>query len=160
MALTDEKNIGTNIQDIDLSETKKKQFRVNGDNNAILSLNTSDLSILSRLNKLYPKLQKLAGDAIAEMLPDTDDDSEEYIKKSAEVLEKIDADMRNALDELFDANVSEVCAPSGTMYDPINGKLRFEHIVDVLSGLYEQNLKKEMSLTTERISKHTKKYTK
>lgn len=161
MGLTDsEAKVETNVTDIDLSATKKKQFRINGDNNLILELNTSDLSVLSRLNKLYPKLQKLAGEAVSEMLPDEDVEGEEYIQKSAEVLENIDKEMREALDTLFDSNVSEVCAPYGTMYDPIGGKFRYEHIIEVLTGLYEDNLKNEMKLAQKRISKHTDKYTK
>ena len=64
------------------------------------------------------------------------------------------------MDKLFDANVSETCAPSGTMFDPINGKFRFEHIIDVLSGLYESNMQSEIKKTASRIAKHTDKYTK
>ena len=33
------------IQDLNLSAIKKKRFRINGDSNKILELNTSDLSI-------------------------------------------------------------------------------------------------------------------
>ena len=44
------------IQDIDLSAIKKKRFRINGDSSKILELNTSDLSISSRLSAAYERL--------------------------------------------------------------------------------------------------------
>ena len=44
--------------DVDLSVTKKKKIRINGDNNKIIELNTSDLNILERLSKQYPVLQE------------------------------------------------------------------------------------------------------
>lgn len=164
MALTDEKTINetvtdkqNDIVDVDLSATAKKKFRINGDNDKILELNTSDLSIISRLNSVYPKLQKLASDAVKE-LDEADVESDDSIAKTSATLTKIDKKMRSLLDELFDANVSETCAPTGSMYDPFNGKLRFEYIIEVLSNLFEENLQKEIAQTSKRISKHTNKY--
>ena len=46
------------IQDLNLSAIKKKRFRINGDSNKILELNTSDLTITSRLSKSYERLTK------------------------------------------------------------------------------------------------------
>ena len=62
-----EKEIKTKVQDqtvpadvidIDLSPTKKKSFRIDGDNSRIIYLNTSDVNIAIRLEELYPKLLK------------------------------------------------------------------------------------------------------
>ena len=47
------------IQDIDLSSLRKKRFRIDGDNNRIIELNTSDAGFLVRLNKLYPKMRSI-----------------------------------------------------------------------------------------------------
>ena len=148
------------IIDLDLSATKKQRFRINGDNDRILELNTSDLSLLTRLNKLYPRLQKLGVDALKEFDAADEDTTLEFLSTTSASLIKIDTEMREIIDELFDAPVSEVCAPYGTMYDPVNGKLRFEHIIESLSQLYEENLQKEVSQISANISKHTDKYTK
>lgn len=147
------------VGNIDLSVTKRKEFTINDDPTKILRLNTSDLSMITRLEKLYPKLQELAGNALAMFDADESDDVETFIAKTSDSLIKIDTEMRRLIDELFDSNVSEMCAPEGTMYDPIDGKLRFEYIIDVLAQLYERDLKAEVEKTTAHISKYTSKYT-
>ena len=167
MALLDTKttegllNESKDITDIDLSVTNKKEFRIDGDNSRILKLNTSDLSMVSRLQLLYPELQKLGAEAVSKLDLDNEEITvDEMIDQAASAISEIDTKMRNLMDELFDANVSETCAPNGTMFDPINGKFRFEHIIDVLSGLYESNMQSEIKKTASRIAKHTDKYTK
>lgn len=147
------------LNNIDLSTTQRKEFTINGDPTKILRLNTSDLSMITRLNALYPKLQTLASEALGTFDIDESDDVEAFISKTSASLMKIDKEMRRLIDELFDSNVSEMCAPEGTMYDPINGKLRFEYIIEKLSMLYERDLKAEVEKTTAHISKYTDKYT-
>lgn len=155
------------IIDIDLSAIRKKKFRIDGDDSKILELNTSDLNILSRLKESYPKLQSLARQA-AERLPDQLDDDTEYenpfdnpkMNNIVDFLTSVDTDMRGIVDYIFDAPVSDLCAPSGNMYDPIGGQFRYEHIITVLTNLYENELSAEMGKISSRVQKHTNKYTK
>lgn len=151
------------IQDIDLSAIKKKRFRINGDSNKILELNTSDLSISSRLSAAYERLTKCM-DEVAGVLADVPDDAEELTeaqeKAVEEQLRSIDAKMRKELDYIFDAPVSDVCADGGSMYDPFEGQFRFEHIIDALSRLYETNLNREFGMMKRRVNTKTSKYTK
>ena len=148
------------IIDIDLQPIKKKRFRINGDSTKILMLNTSDVNIVSRLNKIYPKLQKLAEEAVDFSSDELEDNSEEGLAKFAAKLDTIDGKMSKLIDELFDANVSEVCKDGGSMYDPFDGMFRFEHIITSLSKLYENNFDKEFSKIRQRVDKHTSKYIK
>ena len=148
------------IQDIDLSATKKKRFRINGDNAKILELNTSDLNIATRLSKSYEKLTKYM-DEVGVALQDVTDDelTEEQQKAVEEQLERIDTKMKEEMDYIFDAPVSKVCCDGGSMYDPFEGMFRFEHIIDALTKLYENNLNAEFSKMKRRISAKTAKYT-
>lgn len=146
--------------DIDLSATRKKRFRIDGDNNRYLELNTSDMSIITRLNNLYPKLEKLSQDASLKQLNKQEAEDEKALTKLSNALTKIDVQMRQIIDEIFDSNVSEVCAPSGSMFDPFNGEFRFEHIIDVLTKLYENNINSEFKKMSARMKKRTSKYTK
>ena len=141
-----------NIVDIDLSVTKKKQFRIDKDDNRIIELNTSDLSILSRLQDSYPKLDALGVKATTISDPDN---SEETVA----ILKEVDEEMRSLMDFIFDSKISDVCAPEGTMFDMFNGDFRFEHILNTLITLYEDNIDKEYKLMTKKIKKHTSKYT-
>ena len=150
------------IVDLNLSAIKKKKFRINGDSNKILELNTSDLTITSRLSKAYERLTKYMDEVgkILSNLPDGEDEMAEVEDTVNEQLKAIDDKMRKEIDFIFDAPVSSVCADSGSMYDPFEGMFRFEHIIDALSKLYESNLNSEFSKMKKRVSAKTSKYTK
>lgn len=163
MALLEDTVKDEDIIDIDLSPIRKKRFRINGDRDKILELNTSDMNIIPRLEESYPKLSKLVEEASDKILAQTeniDEDSESDIELApiADTLRDIDTEMRKWVDYIFDADVSKVCAENGSMYDPFNGKFRFEHIIDAISALYENNLKTEFDKVSNRVKKHTSKY--
>ena len=153
-------NSDNDIMDIDLSVIKKKRFRINGDNTKILELNVSDMGIVSRLDEAYPKLLALQDkvSSVADIKEDADD--MEMLSTTASKLKEIDGEMREILDFIFQSNVSEICGSEGSMYDPINGTFRYEHIITTLIKLYENNLSAEFNKMKENISKHTAKYTK
>lgn len=153
------------VTDISLSIVRKKRFRIDGDDSRIIELNTSDLNILARLKEAYPKLVALAEGAFKN-LPEVDGTAEDYNFATDEAtatlvttLTEADKKMRELIDYIFDSNVSELCAPSGSMYDPINGAFRFEHIISTLSALYEADISSEMGTIARRVKKHTDKYT-
>lgn len=149
-------NAEEEIIDIDLSPIRKKRFRVDGDNNRILELNTSDTSIVSRLNEVYPKLQELAQTAANNM--DLDDDDYIGLEKASKVLKDTDDKMREYVDYIFDADVSEKCVPSGSMWDPFDGKFTFEWVIERIGALYENNFNQEFRKLSQRMKKHTDKY--
>ena len=147
------------IQDVDLGFVEKRKFRIAGDYNRMLELNVSDMNIYSRYTKAYPELQKLAEEA-AGMATDIDLESDDSLSNIASFLESIDKKMREQIDYIFDTNASEVCAPSGNMFDPVNGEFRFERIISTLATLYTTGFEDEISKFKKKTSKHTSKYTK
>lgn len=148
------------IQDIDLSFLKKKRFRINGDNSKILELNPTDMSITIRLSEAYPRLNKLMDDAIKRIgAVDMDsDDIDNAFETAANILKDIDSKMRDEIDYIFDSNVSEICAPDGSMWDPVEGAFRYEHIIERLSALYETNLNKEFAAMKRKVEGRANKY--
>lgn len=156
------------IIDLDLSVTKKKRFRFDKDNNRILELNTSDMNILARMSEAYPKLKEqqekaaklMEGIEIKDDETVTDSEVAEDMITVGERLRAIDKDMRDLIDFMFNANVSEVAAPDGSMYDPYEGSFRFEYIITLLIKQYENNLHSEFTKMSRQMEKHTAKYTK
>ena len=149
------------VVDVDLGFVEKRKFRICGDYNRMLELNVSDLNIASRLKTGYPKLKELLEEAqkkVAEIPDDLED--EELLGKIADALADIDKEMRKVIDYIFDTNASEVCAPSGNMYDPVNGQFRFERIIEKLSALYTNGLDEEFRKIKNRVEEKTSKYTK
>lgn len=140
---------------IDLSALRKKEYTV-GDK--VLELDTSDLKVIARLEKMYPLLLE-EGSKIAEFDKYI---SEEHVDSDglAEAFEAVDTAMRHAIDYIFDSNVCEVCVDHGSLFDFINGECRFEHIINALLPLYESNLQTEAKRIQKRIKQHTDKYSK
>lgn len=144
-----------NIIDIDLSVTRKKRFRIDGDDNRIIELNTSDMTILNRLDESERRLRELADSTNTDLTGD-DKSDKDIVSKLLET----DKEMRDIIDYLFDSPVADICAPDGSMYDPFNGKYRFEHIMETLFTLYEQNISDEIKKMRRNVQKHTDKYVK
>lgn len=156
-------NIADDIQDIDLSVTKRKRFRINGDSNKILELNTSDLNISSRLSSAYKRLtnyMEKVGQTLSEIPDDESEVTEEQEEAIRKELDAIDAKMKEEVDYIFDAPVSDICSDGGSMYDPFDGKFRFEHIIEALAKLYDTNISSEFAKMRKRIDIKTSKYTK
>ena len=157
-----------NVTDIDLSITDKKPFRFGKDDNRIVYLNVSDMGVLQRIKDYYGKLQELQTKAAAITagidVENIDDKSGDELMTAAttvaERLSDIDAEMRACIDEMFQAPVSQAAAPDGSMFDPFNGALRFEIIIEALVAQYENNLTHEFNKMRAKLSKHTAKYTK
>ena len=116
-----------------------------------------------RLREAYPKLVDLAKSSFSD-LPDIDNSKDyDFMTDQAtteiiETLKNADKQMRELMDYIFESNVSEICAPDGSMYDPINGQFRFEHIISILGDLYEKDVSSEMGKISKRVKKHTDKY--
>ena len=144
-----------NIIDLDLSVTRKKRFRIDGDDNRVIELNTSDMTILNRLDEAEKRLTELAKYANFEL----SDDEQVNADRVTELL-ATDKQMREIIDYLFDSEVADICAPDGSMYDPFNGKYRFEHIMETLFTQYEKNISEEIKKMRKNVQKHTDKYTK
>lgn len=152
------------IRDLDLSSIQKKKFRINGDDSKMLELNTSDMAIISRIDEAYPKLEKLQKDAITAFADTDTTENEENgtnaIKEFSDTLTKIDSNMRELVDYIFDSNVSEICADAGSMYDPLGGKFRYEHIIETLVKLYQDEISNEFNAFKNRVNNKASKYTK
>ena len=161
MGLTEEKVI-----DLDLGQIKKSKIRVDHDQNRIIELNLSDMNIVQRMNVSYKNLLKLAEEAtqLSNTVVNVDTEDEEAVGQALETvsntLSDLDKKMRDEVDYLFDSKVSDVCLPTGTMYDPHDGMFTFEHIISSLANLYTNNFKEEFDKMRKNVEKHTGKYTK
>ena len=147
---TSDSQIQDDIIDVEIKPIKRKKFRLNGDNNKIIELNTSDLNISVRLEKGWEELQKLANS-----VADVDTDEEDF----STLLQECGGGGGGGGNYIFDAKVADKASDGGTMYDPYGGVLRYEHILDTLLSLYTTNINKEFSAIKRRVRKHTDKYT-
>lgn len=145
------------IKNLDLSVIQRRKFTIDGNPDNVIELNTSDFLIVDRLREAYPKLQALSEQLQA---PETNEnDLEGTLNTLGDFFKDIDKQMRELVDYIFDADVCSHCVPTGSMYDLHEGAPTYDHIITILSGLYENNLSEEVKKVNKRISKHTSKYT-
>jgi len=143
-----------NIVNLDLSETARTKIWVNGDCTKVLELNLTDMGVMSRLQDSYPKLDELTAEV--KNLASADISDEEIVA----TFKKIDKQMRDIVDNIFDYPVCDICCDGGSMYDPVGGQLRFEYIIDRISKLYKTSLNEEFKRMQAKMKTHTAKYTK
>ena len=155
----DKEVIDNNIVDIEFKDLQKKKFRLDRDDNRVIELNTSDLGVIGRLEEIYPKMLKFVQEAQDKYSKNPEDGSEEDLDVSS-AINYINEEMKKLLNWAFDSDIADKACPSGTLYDPINGKFKFEYIMERLVGLYGENFKKEFGMMQKRVNKHTDKYTK
>lgn len=146
------------IVDIELG-TPKRKYRINGSNDSIIELNPTDVGIVTRMKEVYKQLDASAQKAGSLLADKADATEEESIDQLSTALSDLDKDMRQMIDYLFDSPVSEVVAKDQNMYTLYNGQFWFEHVIEVLSKLYENNFNEEFKKMNARIKKHTDKYT-
>ena len=157
-------NTTNDIIDLDFSPIRKQRFRIDGDDNKIISLNLSDMGLLTRLNDIYPKLFNILSkvkDTAAEVkqIPEDDEfdeEREDALNKFTDTLKDIDNEMKKMVDSIFNEPVADVFSTDGAMYDMVDGKFRFEHIIDRLLPLYGERYSAEAKKMKQRISEKTK----
>lgn len=144
------------VIDLELSEVRKKFFRFDKDDNRMVELNIADMSLISRLAETYPKLEEWMEEVQNVQTGDDDDNAVSGLTAIGDALKDIDKKMRDAIDYIFNAELSKAVAPDGTMYDMFNGQFRFEYILELMLSQYENNMVNEF----KKMQKHTEKYNK
>lgn len=166
-AKTDNNNLDGNI-DLGFS-TKKKRFSVGGDPNVVIEFDPSDLGVANRLSKALPKFKELEDEwkdlnAEAESLETTnieDEQGAETAKTTIESisikLDKLEKDVRDLLDNVFDSAVADKLLGNSSAFSPVNGYLKYEHIITAMLKCFEQHVQDEAPKFNAR--KVTQKYT-
>lgn len=144
------------IIDINLAP-EKTRIRIDGDDNRIIELDTTDMTVLKRLQDIYPRLNELGIKGFE--IDDGDELTDESLKAMTTALDAIDKEMRELIDYIFNSKIADVCVPNGALYNMQNGEFMFERILDVLFGLYADDIQKEFGLMSERMKARTSKYT-
>lgn len=144
--------------DLDLSATRKKRIRIDGDDNRIIEINTSDMNIIQRLDTLSDRMNKLSDKFIDLKFGNTPEGEEPSMTDTKEAIRMIDRELRDIIDELFQSKVADICAPDGTMWDMFNGSFRYEIVLEKLLSLYADNIQAETKKTMDRLHKYTNKY--
>ena len=150
-------SVNANSVSIDLSALDRTKVLINKKEDRYVMLDLSDLNVPTRFEEKESEIEKILI-GIGSYGDVTEDEEKAQMLKE-QIIEG-DKGIRSIIDYIFDSNVSEVCAPSGTMLDMIEGKFRWEYIMDALADLYSDHIELEFNKVMSRIKTHTDKYTK
>jgi hypothetical protein len=143
--------------DFDLSLNTRKTIRIDGDDNRIIKLNTSDMGIIERIQQLSERMSELAKEFV-KVKYDENLDEKESTDELVTQINKVDGEMRSIIDDLFQSPICDVCVPDGTMFDIHNGEFMYERLIDRLLTLYADTIQDETQKVITRMRKHIDKY--
>lgn len=180
MSLADElknKPVEKNIQTLDLDIDTRKKFAINGDLTRVIAIDTADIGVIQRLreamhkmNSLQQKFDKISKSANGleerakktEYIEDDVPGFTQDIDTFSDDLADLELAMRELVDGIFDSpGMCEIILGNASVFSPVNGRVKYEQIIDTLVKLYENDIATEVSkLNREKIKTKTSKYIK
>lgn len=159
---------------ISLNITTRQKFTIDNDKSRVIELDTHDLALVNRLSESvkrmdalkedWEKLEKLANASNeVELSDDVDDVDDTLLKEITDFSDQfavIEAKMRDIVDYIFDCpGLCQTVVGNASIFSPVNGAYKFEQIIDVLTGLYEDSIEKEAKKINKRkVETKTSKY--
>ena len=152
----------TTMKNIDLAIRSKEKFTINGNENDVIELNTADVGITARYAKVIPRINgiptfQVRNEEDVDNL-DLDLDTDPTGEKFSSEWDRINNEIKDVINFVYDYDVCSVCAKSGSMFDLMGGQFRFEVIMETLFNLYDTTITDETKKLSKRIQKHTDKY--
>lgn len=149
----------------------REQFFVDGDENRVIELDINDVNIVNRLSDAIPKMKELdkRWNALMEKSEQLNESGEELSEDTlsdtvafADEFKAIEKEIRAFLDEAFDSpGMADTILGSSSAFSPVNGKFKYEQIIDVLSTLYEDKLTAEIKkFNRDKVRSKTQRYIK
>lgn len=157
---------------INLNITTRKKFTIDNDKSRVIELDTHDIALVNRLSESvkridalkddWEKLEKLANASEGVEITEEDVDGT-LLKEVADFSDQfavIEAKMRDIVDYIFDCpSLCQTVMGNASVFSPVNGAYKFEQIIDVLTGLYEDSIEKEAKkINKQKVEAKTSKY--
>ena len=114
-----------------------------------ISFHASDIAIIHRYDEVVTYLNKLDTSAL------------QTAENTSEELKRIENELAEQLDKMFNANISEPIYSIMSPFTPLSsGKLYIEEIIEKLGDLIEAETGARLKKVQSRMSKYTAKYQK
>ena len=114
-----------------------------------ISFHASDIAIIHRYDEVVTYLNKL------------DTSTLQTAENTSEELARIENELAEQLDKMFNANISEPIYSVMSPFTPLtSGKLYIEEIIEKIGGLIEAETGARLKKVQSRMSKYTAKYQK
>lgn len=152
----------TTTNNIQLNISEKQVYTINGNKDNFIKLNPNDMGIITRYNASIPNFKNIEAKYVQlmqDMAESANEDDEFDFEKFSGVFNETDKEMREAINFLFDYDVCSICAKDGSVFDLTDGEYAYIVIIETLLTLYGDTIADEMQKLTDKMKKHTSKYT-
>jgi hypothetical protein len=161
------------IDNINLNVNTRRKFTIDGDRDKVIYLDVNDIGLVTRLSDSIKKMDELKEEwdkleAVSvtddKQVSDNEDEMDEALLKEvtdfSEQFTAVEKKMRDIVDFIFDCEgLCQTVVGSSSIFSPVNGVYKFEQIIDVLTGLYEDSIEKEAKkLNARKVEQKTSKY--
>lgn len=127
-------------------EVGYKEYSINGDESRILRINTSDMNIITRMNKAEKELQKIA-----------DKCNSATADNAIETLSYLDNEVRKQINYVFDGDVSNIIFGNTNSISLAGGKPIFENFLEAVLPIIKEDISTEQKKIERKVSKYTSK---
>lgn len=127
-------------------ESPYKEYSINGDESRILRINTSDMNIITRMNKAEKELQKIA-----------DKCNSATADNAIETLSYLDNEVRKQINYVFDGDVSDIIFGNTNCISLAGGKPIFENFLEAVLPIIKEDISTEQKKIERKVSKYTSK---
>ena len=125
-----------------------KRLSINGDENRIITINPTDIAVISRYNEVLPKL-----DELTEKYKNTDNIS---VDKTAEIISELDIKAREFIDYIIGSPVSDTVFGTANCLSCAGGHTIFENFLTAYMEYMTPAIKSEYEKSKNRVEKYTK----
>lgn len=157
-----------NVKNVNINVDTRESFTVDGNPDKVIYLDIHDYNVVNRLTEALKRMDstRQRWTALAEKSTSKkaveDDTTLDDIEEFSTEFKAVEAEMRSHLDYAFDSEgLCDTILGKSSIFASINGKMKFEQIIDALTNLYEANIKAETDkLNKRKVAAKTAKYTK
>ena len=158
------------IQNINLNLSTKKKFTLDGDPNRVIELDISDINIIDRATTAFRNIEKLQADWESLPIPKNpnNEDDGETLNDTVSTIEdfntqfaEIENKLKQELNYMFDSDIAGTIFEANSPFSMVNGKFKFQQVVDVLMSLYENQIQSDVKkLNRQKVVNKTQRYIK
>ena len=124
-----------------------KRLSINSDENRIITINPTDIAVISRYNEVLPKL-----DELTEKYRNTENPTPE---KTAEIISELDRKARDFIDYIIGSPVSDTVFGTANCLSCAGGQTIFENFLTAYMEYMTPAIKSEYEKSKNRVEKYT-----
>ena len=142
----------------------REEFTIDGDENKVIRLDVHDPNVVNRLTEALEEMKKTQSSwsQLNDIATKGEELTVEEMTEFSKQFKSVEAEMRSHIDYAFDCpGMCDTILGNSSIFSSVNGVLKYEQIIDAITSVYEDSIKKETDkLNRRKITKKTEKYVK